>query len=103
MKGLKYQQHPKTNKLTYGVATCFYTLSENREFALKRLSTLLANVANAAPVKQNNISAISNQVHNIERDEDDERKLSYNVIQRFKNDDWITGKLGENVLYFIKT
>lgn len=101
LERFKYQ-HQKNNKLTYGIVSGFYTLSENRTFVLKRLATLQVNVTTAAPVQQGKIFAIPNQVYNVYEEQDNEQKLTHYVSQRFERVNWFTGKIGEDVLDFIK-
>lgn len=74
----------------------------NYDFALERLSTLGARVANLASVKQDDLPVAAAYVIHIGKEHDDEGKLAHNMSQKFKKYGQLTGKLGENVQNFFK-
>lgn len=52
--------------------------------------------------KKRNIVVIAKPVYNIEKWNDNERKLAHNGFQRFKSEAWFTDNLVDDVTDFLK-
>lgn len=99
LKGFRYRQHPDTNKLTYGLAVSFFTCEEDREYALQQLKSLRAHPGAAEPRANVEVPV----VHNPAREQENERRIAHNMSQRFKREEKFSGKLGEDILEYLKT
>lgn len=99
LKILKYQLRTIKNKLIDKNANCFFCYKRIvSKFVFGRFATFQANVASAAPMKQDNIPVVPNRMYHIEKEQEYEQNLTHNMPQRFKKDDWFYGKLLEDIL-----
>lgn len=95
-KHSNYQNDPNTSYLLLGIAHCFLH-KENREYAFSRLATLRDNVIDHLLGTQFHALITRRQYKKI----GDRKKLAYNILEWFKNDEKFSVKLGEHILDFL--